>query len=93
MDNELTNLLREWQPPAPGASAIRRDVWRRIEHSEPGGFPALFGTLAALFSRPLVAAVFVAAAMTAGAVIGTGASAAAQTEAYLQSVSVFRHQP
>lgn len=93
MKNEsekLSELLREWRPAPIAPEAVRREVWRRIEKVEPSGWKTWITLLDAMVSRPAFATGALAVAVAAGLMIGTMASASAQTESFLRSVSAFQ---
>jgi len=91
MNNSLNDLLQEWQPNAPPPESVRREVWHRIEQSQLVGWQTWFAPLPYLLTRPTFVAGIMALALTLGIVLGFIASSQAQTDAYLHSVSFFRH--
>ncbi len=92
--DHLTQLLREWNPEPVRVEDVRRHVWRCIEKQKPspwGAWMVFLETLGDIISRPAVAIGVLAIALTMGLTIGNLASASAQTESYLNSVSPFLH--
>ncbi len=90
-NEELSRLLKQWQPRPIAAGEIRAKVWHRIEKEEDGVLAPWMWWLASWFERPAVVAGVVAVALGVGIAFGTTASAQDQTEAYLQSMVAFRH--
>lgn len=90
-NEELSRLLKVWQPRPIAPGQIRAEVWQRIEKEESRVLPPWMGWLASWFDRPAIAAGVVTVALGLGIAFGTTASAKAQTEAYLQSMVAFRH--
>lgn len=90
-NEELSRLLKSWQPRPLAAGKIRSEVWRRIEKEETTGLASWIRWLVSCFERPVLAVGVVAVALGIGIAFGTTASAQAQTEAYLQSMVAFRH--
>lgn len=90
--DELTSLLREWQPESPPLADVRREVWKRIERLDPSPWKKWMDFFETLVRQPAVATGIITVAVTAGVMLGTMASASAQTDSYLQSLSAF-HQP
>lgn len=93
MDDDLNNVMRTWSPRTPEALDIRAGVWQRIERSEPSGWRSGMESLLALLTRPALATGLVALAIVAGVAVGTVTSEAAQTRAYLASVTAYRMAP
>lgn len=94
MKDDLSNLLKSWDPAVPEPAAFKRGVWRRIEAEGAGKFSAVgtwwqefLGSLA----RPRVAFATVALAMLAGAWIGHTTANPDGRQAYLRSVNPYAH--
>lgn len=94
MNDDLSNLLKSWDPAAPAPAAFKRGVWRRIETGGAGKISAVgmwwkefLGSLA----RPRVAFATVALAMLAGAWIGHTTANPDGQQAYLRSVNPYAH--
>jgi len=84
MKNDLHALLQEWNPPLPHPADIRRGVWRRLEAQEqPVALPWALKLAMAL--------VFIGVALGTGLQLGTSASEASLTRAYLSSVNPYSH--
>lgn len=90
-NEELSKLLKEWQPRPIAAGEIRPQVWQLIEKEDAGVIVPWMWKLASWIERPAIAAGVIAIALVVGIAFGTTASAHAQTEAYLQSMVAFRH--
>ncbi|HMP89691.1 MAG TPA: hypothetical protein PJ991_05795 [Kiritimatiellia bacterium] len=93
MNVNLNNLMKTWMPKEYTALDIRAGVWQRIERAEPAGWRVAMESLFALMTRPALATGLVAFAIMAGIAVGTITSETAQTQAYLNSVAVYRMLP
>lgn len=89
--DNLTNLLKKWQPAPLQAGHIRAGVWSRIEREQANPLADVWARIASWFERPVIAGGVLAVALVIGIAFGATASAQAKTEAYLQSMVAFRH--
>lgn len=89
--DNLSDLLKQWQPEPIQASRIRAGVWSRIEKEQRNPLSDLLAIIASWFERPAIAGGVIALALVLGVAFGTTASAEAQTQAYLQSIVAFRN--
>lgn len=89
--DNLSDLLKQWQPEPLSPAQIRAGVWSRIENKRENPLAEVFVRITSWFERPLIAGGLVALALVAGIALGSTTSAEAQTQAYLQSVVAFRN--
>lgn len=89
--DNLSDLLKQWQPEPIQASHIRAGVWSRIEKEQRNPLTDLLDIIASWFERPVIAGGVIAVALVLGVAFGAMASAEAQTQAYLQTTVAFRH--
>jgi len=94
MKDDLSNLLKSWDPAVPEPVAFKRGVWRRIEAADAGKSSAL-GTwwkdFLVSLARPRLAVATVALSMLAGAWIGHATANPDGRQAYLRSVNPYAH--
>lgn len=90
-DEKLNALLRTWEPRPIPSTDIRRAVWQRIEQQEEQTESRWVSVLLAWFGRPAIAGGLFIFAIGVGAAFGTAATAQAQINSYLQTVSPFLH--
>lgn len=88
--DNLSDLLKQWQPEPIQAGQIRAGVWSRIEKQEGNPLADRLTFIASWFERPVIAGAVIALALVVGIALGAMASAEAQTQAYLQSMIAFR---
>ena len=89
--DNLTALLKQWQPAPLQAGHIRAGVWSRIEREPANPLSNLLAIIASWFERPVIAGGVIALALVLGLAFGVTASTEAQTQAYLQSMVAFRN--
>jgi len=93
MKDDLTNLLKVWDPAVPEPAAFKRGVWARIEAGGVG--KSSVGTWLKDFlvslARPQMAAGTLAVAVLAGAWIGHTTANPDGQQAYLRSVNPYAH--
>jgi hypothetical protein len=91
MKDDLSKLLRSWQPEVPERADFTRNVWRRIELAESSRRSSFrwYETVLVLLSRPRIAVVTAVVAAFAGVAVGTGAAYSDNTTAYLRSVNPY----
>ena len=90
MKDELSSLLKSWNPDVPASSAFRRRVWSRIE-SEGGRELSLaewFAAAVSQIARPRIAGAVLAAALFGGIWVGSMTGAEGREE-YLRSVNPY----
>lgn len=87
MKNELSDLLKAWQPDVPQPADFRRGVWSKIEarSSSPGWLAQLLSAI----GRPRIAVALAAVAILAGGISGNLMSRDAHEDAYLRSVNPY----
>ncbi|MDD5199041.1 MAG: hypothetical protein PHC88_04500 [Terrimicrobiaceae bacterium] len=87
MKDDLSDLLKTWQPQTPEPVAFRRDVWTRIEMASP---PAdWWQEVLVLVARPRVALAVAVVAIALGGISGRALSGVPGTDAYLRSVNPY----
>jgi len=89
--DNLSNLLKEWQPEPMAAGRIRAGVWSRIEMAAENPMMGMAARIASWFERPVFTAGVVAVALVVGITFGSATASQVQTESYLQSLVAFRH--
>jgi len=100
-DEVLSKLLRTWKPEAQLPPRFQEAVWRRIESAETACTPGLLQTLAIwvekTFSRPALAASYVAVLLLTGVGAGywhaEGKTAQAESEwrtRYVQTIDPYQ---
>ena len=100
-DEALSKLLKTWKPEAQLPPRFQESVWRRIESAEPACSPGLLHVFAVwierTFSRPALAASYIAVLLFAGIGAGLwhaeGKTAQAQSEwrtRYVQSIDPYK---
>jgi hypothetical protein len=92
MKDDLSKLLRSWQPKVPESADFTRNVWRRIELAEPSRrslFSSWYETVLVLLSRPRIAVAMAIVATFAGVAVGSGAAHSDNATAYLRSVNPY----
>ncbi|CAN5750155.1 hypothetical protein BH09VER1_BH09VER1_12010 [soil metagenome] len=89
MKDDLTSLLKTWQPEIPDPADFKRRVWQRIEASRATVSPGLLESFLALIARPRVAVAVVALAIFAGGAAGNSIAGANEATAYLRSVNPY----
>jgi hypothetical protein len=89
--DNLSQMLKQWQPHPILAGHIRAGVWSRIEKDRETSWAQVLTRVASWFERPLIAGGVVAIAFGLGIAFGMVASVQSQTEAYLQSMAAFRN--
>lgn len=89
--DNLSNLLRSWQPEVNPAQDFDREVWSRIEamESRKGAGIAAFFTWIQLFSRPRMALSAAMIALFGGIFVGGIQARSSQEERYLQSLNPY----
>ena len=92
MKDDLSKLLRSWQPEVPEPADFTRNVWRRIELAESSrrsSFRSWYETVLVLLSRPRIAVATAMVAAFAGAAVGSGTAHSDNATAYLRSVNPY----
>jgi hypothetical protein len=91
MKDDLSKLLRSWQPEVPEPADFTRNVWRRIELAESSRRSSFrwYETVLVLLSRPRVAVAMAVVAAFAGIAVGSGAAHSDNATAYLRSVNPY----
>lgn len=89
--DNLSDLLKQWQPEPLSAGRIRAGVWNRIEQAAENPMTRVLARLASLFERAAITAGVLAVALIAGITVGSATASQVQTESYLQSLVAFRH--
>ena len=92
MKDDLSKLLRSWQPEVPEPADFTRNVWRRIELAESSRrswFRSWYETGLVLLSRPRIAVATAMVAAFAGAAVGSGTAHSDNATAYLRSVNPY----
>jgi hypothetical protein len=92
MKDDLSKLLRSWQPEVPEPADFTRNVWRRIELAESSrrsSFRSWYETVLDLLSRPRIAVATAMMAAFAGVAVGTRAAHSDNATAYLRSVNPY----
>jgi len=92
MKDDLSKLLRSWQPGVPEPAAFRANVWRRIQLAEPSRrslFRSWYENVLILLSRPRVAVAMATMAAFAGIAVGSGTAHSDNVTAYLRSVNPY----
>lgn len=93
MNDDLSKVLKAWNPGAASPDAVRGGVWQRIERQQARPWNQFIDNLLSLLSRPAWACTVVALALLAGVTLGSVVSENSQAEAYLVSVTPFVIQP
>lgn len=91
-DDELSKLLRNWQPEVPEPADFAGNVWRRIrlgEIPEFSLFRSWYEGVFILLSRPRMVAAMALVAAFAGIAVGSGAAHSDNATAYLRSVNPY----
>ena len=88
--NDLSSLLKGWQPDLEPGSGFNRGVWSRIEAAESSrsGFSAIFSWVG-LLASPRIATAAVAIALFGGLLVGSLQARSSQEERYLHSLKPF----
>jgi hypothetical protein len=91
MKDDLSKLLRSWQPEVLERADFTRNVWRRIELAESSRRSSFrwYETVLVLLSRPRVAVAMAVVAAFAGIAVGSGAAHSDNATAYLRSVNPY----
>jgi hypothetical protein len=92
MKDDLSKLLRSWQPEVPEPADFTSNVWRRIELAESSrrsSFRSWSENVLILLSRPRVAVATAMVAAFAGIAVGSGAAHSDNATAYLRSVNPY----
>lgn len=89
--DNLSTLLKEWQPEPMAAGRIRAGVWSRIEMAAENPMMDLLARIASWFERPVITTGVLAVALIVGITFGSATASQVQTESYLQSLVAFRH--
>ena len=96
MKDDLSKLLRSWQPEVPEPADFSRNVWRRIElakSSRRSSFRSWYETVLVLLSRPRIAVATATLVALAGVAVGSGAAHSDNATAYLRSVNPYAQLP
>jgi len=93
MKDDLSRLLREWNPSAPEPPGFRHQVWQRIEAAaaKSSSREDRLGKWLFFFAHPWGAVAALAIALTLGALAGESLSASDGRQAYLRSVNPYAH--
>ncbi len=91
-NDDLSLLLRSWQPNADAGAGFNRAVWARIADAEAGrslGWESLL-EWAGLFARPRIAVTAAMAALFVGVFAGSLQAHAVGQERYLRSLNPYQ---
>lgn len=90
-ENDLSSLLRGWQPHLEPGFGFNRGVWSKIEAAESRRQNGLLSMVSwvGLLARPRIATVAVAVALFGGVLIGGLQARSSQEERYLLSLKPF----
>jgi hypothetical protein len=92
MKDDLSKLLASWQPAVPEPADFNRNVWRRIQLTEPSRHSSLrlwYENVLILLSRPRIAVAMAIVAVFAGVTVGSGAAHSDNATAYFRSVNPY----
>jgi len=92
LNDDLSRLLRSWQPDADPGTGFNRAVWARIADTEARRWRAWESLLqwAGLFARPRIALTAMMAALFVGVFAGSLQAHAAGQERYLRSLNPYQ---